>query len=54
MKLERETNHKRLNLRKLRIDAVERDGRDGVATGWTLGRVCAMVSVVSCVRLMIH
>ena len=33
---------------------MEGGGRDGVAGGWTLGRVCAMVSAVNCVRLMNH
>ena len=50
----RETNHKRLLIsgNKLRVTGVE--GRDRVVGLWTLGRVCAVVSAVNCVRLMIH
>ena len=55
MKPERETNHKRLLIsgNKLRL-AVGWGRRDSVPGLWTLGRVCAMVSAVNCVRLMIH
>ena len=51
----RETNHKRLLIsgNKLRVAGCGRgDGGDWVAG--LLGRVCAMVSAVKCVRLMIH
>ena len=31
------------------------EGGEGIVVGlWTLGKVCAMVSAVNCVRLMIH
>ena len=50
-----ETSHKTLLIsgNKLRV-AGWWVGRDRVAGLWTLGRVCAMVSAVNCVRLMIH
>lgn len=51
-----ETNRKRRsisgNIR--RVAGGVRAGRDGVAGGWTLGRVCAVGSAVKCVRLMNH
>ena len=48
-----ETNHKRLLIsqNKLRVDG---GGRERVVGLWTLGRICAMVSAVKCVSLMIH
>ena len=53
--IRRETNHKRLLIseNKLRV-AGEEGERDSVAGLWSLGRVCAMVSAVKCIRLMIH
>ena len=39
---------------KLRIAGGEGGRSDEVAGRWTLGRVCAMVSAVNCVRLMNH
>ena len=56
MKPEIETNHKRLSIsgNKVRVTGVEEGGRDGLLECWTLGRVCAMVSAVNCVRLMNH
>ena len=53
--IRRETNHKRLLIsgNKLRVAGGSR-GRDRVAGLWTVGRVCAMVSTVSCVSLMIR
>ena len=51
----RETNHKRLLIsqNKLRVAGGEW-GRERVVGLWTLGKVCAMVSVVKCVNLVIH
>ena len=52
----RETNHKRLLIsqNKLRVAGVWGGGRERVVWLWTLGRVCAMVSAVKCVNLVIH
>ena len=52
----RETNHKRLLIsqNKLRVAGGVENGRERVVGLWTLGRVCAMVSAVKCVGLMIH
>ena len=49
--IRRETNHKRLlnSQNKLRVA-----GRDRLVGLWTLGSLCAMVSAVKCVSLMIH
>ena len=50
--IRRETNHKRLLIsqNKPRVAGV----MERVVELWTLGRVCAMVSAVKCVSLMIH
>ena len=51
----RETNHKRLLISQNKLTIA--GGREGVETVgglWTLGRVCAMVSAMKCVSLMIH
>ena len=51
----RETNHKRLLIlqNRLRVAGEER-GMESVVGLWTLGRVCAIVSAVKCISLMIH
>ena len=51
----RETNHKRLLIsqNKRRVAGGGGIWRGGVGL-WTLGRVCAIVSAVKCVSLMIH
>ena len=51
----RETNHKRLLISQNKLRVVGGRGIAGSVVGlWTLGRVCAMVSAVKCVSLMIH
>ena len=51
----RETNHKRLLISQNKLRVAGRQGiRDRVVGLWTLGRVCAMVSAVNYLRLMIH
>ena len=47
--IRRETNHKRPLTNRV---AGGWGARDRVVRLWTLGRVCAMVSAVNCVRLM--
>ena len=56
MKPERETNHKRLLIsgNKLKVAGERRGGIGWLAGLWTLGRVCAMVSAVNCIKLRIH
>ena len=52
--IRRETNHKRLNLSKQTEISQGETGREKVVVLWTLGRVCAMLSAVKCVNLVIH
>ena len=54
MGLGRETNHKRFLFSENKLRAARGVGRDRVTGRWTLGRVCAIVSAVNCVRLLIH
>ena len=54
MGLGRETNHKRLLISGNKLKVAGGQRRDRVAGLWRLGRVCAMVSAVNCVRLMNH
>ena len=53
--IRRETNHKRLLISQIKLKvAAGRGVVERVVGLWTLGRVCAIVSAVNCVRLMIH
>ena len=53
--IRRETNHNRLLISQNKLRVVWwGGGRDRVVGLWTLGKVCAMVSVVKCVNLAIH
>ena len=50
----RETNHKRLNLKKQTEGCWGERGREREVGIWTLGRVWAMMSAVKGVNLAIH
>ena len=52
--IRRETNHKRLNLKKQTEGCWGEWGQERVVGIWTLGRVCAMMSAVKCVNVASH